>query len=378
MKLPNNYQRVTFSFSSPFFGNEQNANFEAKLEGPTDLAWTLLSSDHKYSFTKLSPGTYTLTVRKLSGFDSKFIYNKKTIIIAPLYYQSTWFALLVLAVGTLLIYWGFKIYSINTKRRNSFLLRKVEEKTKDLQNTITTLRTTKDNMQKQAEKNNKLIQIISHDIKSPLKFMSMASQYMYDDFDPNSPDLKDNILAIHTSSSQIYNFLDNILTYSKVNNEDGALTNDHFVLYDEIQEKMKLFKNIANSAKTQLINSIPTSMLLHTNESLFAIIIHNLLDNALKHTSQGTIEFSAVKKEDETLITIKDTGIGMSSEILSYYQSVFSDFDLNKNKSNKKLGLHLAAELILVLNGKIELNSKAGIGTTIVLTFRNQSEKESS
>lgn len=378
LQLPNNYQRVTFSFSSPFFGNELNANFEAKLEGPTDLAWTALASDHKYSFTKLTPGTYTLTVRKLSGFDSKYKYNKKTIIIAPTYYQSNWFALLLLAAGTFLIYWGFKIYSINTKRRNSFLLRKVEEKTKDLQNTITTLRTTKDNMQKQAEKNNKLIQIISHDIKSPLKFMSMASQYMYDDFDPNSPDLKDNILAIHTSSSQIYNFLDNILTYSKVNNEDGALTNDHFVLYDEIQEKMKLFKNIANSAKTQLINSIPTSMLLHTNESLFAIIIHNLLDNALKHTSQGTIEFSAVKKDDETLITIKDTGIGMSSEILSYYQSVFSDFDLNKNKSNKKLGLHLAAELILVLNGKIELNSKTGIGTTIVLTFKNQSEKESS
>jgi signal transduction histidine kinase len=376
--LPNNYQRVTFSFSSPYFGNELNAHYEVKLDGPTNLGWTALAPDHKYSFTKLSAGTYILTARKLSGFDSTFIYKKMTIVIAPLFYQTIWFALLLLLFSSVIIYCAIKMYSNNTKRRNNFLLKRIEEKTKDLQNTISTLRTTKDNMKRQADKNNKLIQIISHDIKSPLKFMSMAGKYMYDDFDPNSPDLKENILAIHTSSSQIYNFLDNILSYSKVNAEDGELENIRIPLHNEIKDKIKLFKNIANARKTQLINSISETLTLNTNESLFAIIVHNLLDNALKHTSNGTIEFSAIQNEGDITMTIKDLGVGMNKETLHYYQSVITDFDQHKNKSNKKLGLHLAIELMLILNGKIVLESQEGKGTTIQLKFSNQAEKVSS
>lgn len=376
--LPNDYQRVTFSFSSPYYGNELNTNYEVKLEGPTNLGWTSLNTEHSYSFTKIAPGSYTLIVRKLSGFESKYIYKKIAFEIAPTFYQTNWFVLLV-GLGILLLAYCFsKIYSNNVRRRNKMLLHKIKEKTKDLQNTISTLRATKDNMKAQADKNNKLIQIISHDIKSPLKFMSMASKYMYDDFDPNSPDLKENILSLHTSSAQIYNFLDNILSYSKVNTEDGALTNERFLLYDEIQEKITLFKNIATSQKTKLINSIPQTLLLNTNKSLFAIIIHNLLDNAVKHTSMGSVAFTAEQKGDSISITITDEGTGMDAETLAYYESVIADFDLHKVKSQRKLGLHLVIELLLILNGKIELNSSIGSGTTVQLVFDNQTEKESS
>ena len=378
LKLPNNYQRATFHFSTPYYGNPLNLNYEVMLDGPTRLGWTALNRDHNYSFTKLSSGTYTLTARMLTGFDSNYTYKKIKIEIAPYFYETTWFLLTAGLLLFMLVYGSIKLYFNQIRRRNQYLLSKIERKTKDLRETIGTLRATKDNMKKQADKNNKLIQIISHDIKSPLKFMSMASQYMYDDFDPNSPDLKENILALHTSSSQIYNFLDNVLSYSKVNAEDGALENDHFKLYDEIHEKIMFFKNIANSSKTELVNLVPEAILLHTNKSLFAIIIHNLLDNALKHTLNGTIAFSVNQQDDQVEITIKDTGTGMTAETLQYYQSVFDDFDVYKNKSNKRLGLHLVAELMLILNGKVILNSTLLIGTTIKLLFDNQMEKESS
>lgn len=376
--LPNDYQRVTFSFSSPYYGNELNSNYEVKLEGPTQLDWTALNKEYNYTLTKLAPGSYTLLVRKLAGFDSTYIYKKVIFDVAPTFYQTNWFRLLVIIAVLLLAYCFSKIYSNNVRRRNKILMHKVKESTSDLQNTISTLRATKDNMKAQADRNNKLIQIISHDIKSPLKFMSMASKYMYDDFDPNSPDLKENILSLHTSSSQIYNFLDNVLSYSKVNTEDGALTNERFLLYPEIQEKITLFKNIATSQKTKLINAIPQTLSLNTNKSLFAIIIHNLLDNAVKHTTMGSVELIAEQKGDIITITITDDGTGMDAETLTYYQSVIEDFDLHKVKSQRKLGLHLVIELLLILNGKIELKSVMGKGTTVTLVFDHQIEKESS
>ena len=378
LHLPNDYQRVTFSFSSPYYGNELNSNYEVKLEGPTQLDWTALNNEYNYTLTKLAPGSYTLLVRKLSGFDSTYIYKKITFHVAPAFYQTHWFLLLVILAVLLLTYCFSKMYSNNVRRRNKLLIHKIKESTSDLQNTISTLRATKDNMKAQADRNNKLIQIISHDIKSPLKFMSMASKYMYDDFDPNSPDLKENILSLHTSSSQIYNFLDNVLSYSKVNTEDGALTNERFLLYPEIQEKITLFKNIATSQKTKLINAIPQTLSLNTNKSLFAIIIHNLLDNAVKHTSNGSVELTAEQKGDLITITITDDGTGMDAETLAYYQSVIEDFDLHKVKSQRKLGLHLVIELLLILNGKIELKSVMGKGTTVTLVFDHQIEKESS
>lgn len=376
--LPNDYERVSFSFSSPYYGNELNANYEVKLEGATNLGWTAITAENKYSFTKIAPGSYTLTVRKLSGFDSTYIYKKIAFKIAPTFYQTNWFILIVVITILLMVYCFTKIYSNNVRRRNKMLIKKINEKTEDLQETISTLRATRDSMKKQADKNNKLIQIISHDIKSPLKFMSMASKYMYEDFDPNSADLKENILALYTSSSQIYNFLDNVLSYSKINDREGELENKPFLAYEEIHNKIRLFKNIANANKTQLINLVPTSILLNTNRSFFAIILHNLLDNALKHTESGVIEFSTEEKDDSIVFIISDHGIGMDQETLKYYQSVITDFDSFKNKSNKKLGLHLVIELMIILNGKIEIESSPGNGCTIRLNFKNQTEKESS
>lgn len=199
----------------------------------------------------------------------------------------------------------------------------------------------------------------------------MASKYMYEDFDPNSPDLKENILALYTSSSQIYNFLDNVLSYSKINDRDGELENKPFHVHEEIQNKIRLFKNIANANRTQLINLVPSSLLLNTNRSFFAIILHNILDNALKHTDSGVVEFSTEEKEDATVFIIRDQGQGMDLETLNYYRSVIVDFDSFKNKSNKKLGLHLVIELMIILNGKIEIDSVLGSGCKVTLTFKN-------
>lgn len=369
--LPNDYERVTFSFSSPYYGNVLNANYEVKLEGATNLAWTSITAENKYSFTKIAPGSYTMIIRKLSGFDSKYIYKKMAFKIAPTFYQTNWFILIIVVAILFLVYCFTKIYSNNVRRRNKMLIKKINEKTEDLQETISTLRATRDNMKKQADKNNKLIQIISHDIKSPLKFMSMASKYMYEDFDPNSPDLKENILALYTSSSQIYNFLDNVLSYSKINDRDGELENKPFLVHEEIQNKIRLFKNIANANRTQLINLVPSSLLLNTNRSFFAIILHNILDNALKHTDSGVVEFSTEEKEDATVFIIRDQGQGMDLETLNYYRSVIVDFDSFKNKSNKKLGLHLVIELMIILNGKIEIDSVLGSGCKVTLTFKN-------
>jgi signal transduction histidine kinase len=251
------------------------------------------------------------------------------------------------------------------------LEKKINEQTNDLKNTISALRATKQNLNQQIENNTKIIQYITHDIKSPLKFMAMASKYMYDSFEENDPDLKENIQSIFTSSSQMFNFVDNLLEYSKVYLDKGELYIEEFKPHEVISQKISLFESIATSKKITIKNLIEKNTTLKGNKQLFSIIIHNLLDNALKNTPYGSILFNALVDEEQTYISISDTGDGMDQSVIDYYHDLIDHYDAERSKQNKKIGLHIIIELLLILNGRMHIESGKNNGTVITLTFNN-------
>lgn len=371
--LDRKFGRVTFYITSPYYGNNNNLSFEALLEGGSSTEWTKISKENNISFTSLSPGKYTLIIRKLSGFDSKYEYKKIAIIIKPAFWETVWFKMVL--IGLILLI-GIALYNLRVRyitENNLMLERKINEQTKDLKNTISTLRATKQNLNQQIENNTKIIQYITHDIKSPLKYMSMASKHIFDSFKGNDSNLKEIMQSVFTSSSQMFNFVDNLLEYSKAYLSKGELYIEEFKLYNVINEKIALLESIANSKKITIKNLIEKNMVLKGNKQLFSIIIHNLLDNAIKNTPFGTIVFDAVVVDDkQTYISISDTGNGMDQSVIDYYQNLMDTYDGEKSKSNKKIGLHIIIELLLILNGKMTIESIKDKGTLITLTFNNK------
>jgi signal transduction histidine kinase len=374
IRLQRNFNRITFFITSPYYGNINNLDFEAKLDGGDSSGWTKISDEHNISFTKLQPGNYKLTIRKMAGFGSDYVYKKIILIIEPLFWQTLWFRILALIGMVLLLFLMYKSRTKYIKNKNILLEKKINDQTQDLKNTISTLRATKENLTQQFKNNTKIIQYITHDIKSPLKFMAMASKYMYETFDENTESLKENIQSIYTSSSQMFNFVDNLLEYSKVSDNEEIETGE-FILYDLVNEKIPLFMAIATAQKTAIKNLIPKNYTLRTNKQLFTIVIHNLLDNAIKNTIHGNIIFTSHIKGNKIYILIADNGNGMSKSTLDYYQSLIKNYDLGKDKTNKKIGLHIVIELLLILNGKIKIKSQENKGTTISLVFGINTEK---
>ncbi len=369
LNLDRKFGRVTFYITSPYYGNMNNLNFEVKLDGNDNNQWTKISNDNNISFTTLSPGEYKLIVRKLSDFDSKYEYKSITLIIEPAFWETLWFKTIIIALAILI---GAVLYYLRIRfitKKNLLLEKKINEQTSDLKNTIGTLRTTKENLNNEILNNTKIIQYITHDIKSPLKFMSMASKYMYDTFDEKNEDLKENIQSIYTSSSQMYNFIDNLLEYSKTYSTAENLDLEEFKLYQVINQKIDFFETIAHYKKTIIINEVKENVTLVINKQLFTIIIHNLLDNAVKNTFNGKILFTSFTQEDKINIVIKDSGRGMNQQTLNYYKNIITNYNLSKNKDNKKLGLFIILELLIILNGKIKIESEENKGTSITITF---------
>lgn len=369
INLDSHFGRITFYIDSPYYGNQHNLNFEVKLDGPDPQDWTAVSQEHTISFSKLSPGTYELTVRKIKGFDGTYNYKKITVFIKPAFWQTAWFYILCCFCSFLLIFLLYSLRVSYISNKNKLLQKTIDEKTRDLKTTISTLLDTESHLKEQVGNNTKIIKYITHDIKSPLKFISMVARYMYDCQDQNREEQKENLKSIVTSSTQMYNFIDNLLEYSKVYTDMGEADSIPSSLYDSINTKIALFSAIAHYQKTEIKNLIPKDYTIRVNKHLLSISIHNLLDNAVKHTHNGQIVFSSYSSENNIHIQLKDTGSGMTKETLDYYRAMIHNYNSSAARNSQRLGLQIVIELMLSWGGTITIDSIENKGTTITLVF---------
>ena len=92
----------------------------------------------------------------------------------------------------------------------------------------------------------------------------------------------------------------------------------------------------------------------------------NILDNALKYSDSGdTVEVTAKSQGDFAVITIADTGIGISKEDLPNVKAKF--FKANSTRRGSGIGLAVADEIINLHGGKLTLDSVEGKGTTVTI-----------
>lgn len=364
-----NFGRLTFYISSPYFGNLYNQDIEAKLDGEVTQDWASVK-DGNISFSTLPPGDYTLTVRKLRGFGSGMITETLDFSIMPAFWQTSWFTFILGIFGGLMLIVIIKLRIRYIRYKNILLEKEVALQTSQLHNTIRTLRKTQEDLSRQNANHKKLIKTITHDIKSPLKFMAITGKYVYNNLESdNNTGLKAEIESIYTSSAQLYHFVDEFLEYTK--DADNNSESEPYVLATLVNEKINFFMNIAQSKRIQLYNHISKKISIRLNKHLISIIVHNLLDNAIKNTEAGEIHFMAYMEDSTLFIKIKDTGAGMTEELIKYYK------DILKNKGNVKqlvagggMGMQMVLELLIIMGGDMEIEATKNKGTEFTLSFK--------
>lgn len=93
-----------------------------------------------------------------------------------------------------------------------------------------------------------------------------------------------------------------------------------------------------------------------------------MIDNAVKNTNSGTIEIGAKLDTDKISYWIEDTGIGMSQDIIDYYNKTFKIRDPEKLiLSTYGIGLHLVLELLIILKGNITFSNPDNGGTRVII-----------
>lgn len=363
--LGRNFSRVKFFVTSPFFGERYNQNIEVKLDGPISQNWLPLS-ENNISFSTLPPGYYTLTARKFTGFGSKRMYKNYVFYVKPAFWQTWWFHILVViaVIGTIVIIVRIRLNYI--RHRNKLLENQVAEQTSQLHSIITTLRRTENDLKKQVANHQSLIKTITHDIKSPLKFMSITGRYIYTELEKDPVAIKEDIESIYTASSQLYNFVDNFLEYSK--EEQNGKGGEPFELFGLACEKTDFFKILAKPRNIRMRNTVPKGLMLDRNRYLVAIVLHNLLDNAIKNTVNGPVVISAKNLPGRICLSVEDSGKGMNKSQLDNYKRLVKNPG-NTQEPGNGLGLRIIAELLALMSATIEVESAPGKGTCITVCF---------
>ena len=274
-------------------------------------------------------------------------------------------------IGSISIYYSAMLQKL-IKSKQELNQQKIQ-----LEAIINDLEKTKQDLYTEIIQHKKIIGTISHDIRSPLKYIQLIAKHL----SSNTKKTKNPILhkyadSIYKSSSQLYDFTKTLIEYSKIYIEDRDYNQKIYSVYDLIENKKVFFEEIAANNNTQIINKTDLNLNSDINIRIISIIIHNLLDNAVKNTDSGFIEIGAQCDSEKMTYWVKDTGLGMSQEIIDYYTNLFKNRDTEKLiLSTYGIGLHLVLELLIILKGNITFSNPNNEGTIVTIDIHFKQNK---
>ena len=150
-------------------------------------------------------------------------------------------------------------------------------------------------------------------------------------------------MELSHSSTNVFNLLEQLLEWSKSERGLTDFNPQTLVLYDLVIKSVKISGEQARLKSVELIVDISPDLKIFGDENMLQTIIRNLISNAIKYTRQGgNIVISGRMGENRsTLISVKDTGIGMSSKMLENLFRMDVDTKRPGTNGEKSTGLGL-------------------------------------
>lgn len=367
-----------------------------KLEG-YDKVWVDSNYKRTATYTNLDAGEY---VFKIKGANSDGLESTVTkeikIIKKSSWYLSNWFKTLI---GILLISLPFVFYFVRLsifKKQRKILRNRVRKRTEELtaanellvkqtnriQNQNKELSTHRNNLENivaertlelenakiKAEESDRLksafIANMSHEIRTPMNAIYGFSGLLEEDI--SKQERKEYIEIIKDSCDSLLVLIDDILDISIMDAQGIQLSIQELNVDDFLRHIEMIFKQHekANVPVSFVSESAGESVIIKTDPVRLRQILNNLINNSIKFTEKGSVEFGYSKNENQITFFVKDTGIGISKKDLSI---IFKPFIKAGNNAFKiyrgtGIGLSISERIVNTFKGEIWVESELGKG----------------
>jgi signal transduction histidine kinase len=216
---------------------------------------------------------------------------------------------------------------------------------------------------------------MSHELRTPLNaIIGYSEMLMEEEADPDRRDFIPDLQKIRASGKHLLALINDILDLSKIEAGKIELSPETFDIAGLIEDVTSTVQPlIEKNANVLTINRAVDLGVMYADITKVRQILYNLLSNACKFTERGTITLNAVREHTDgagwLLLSVRDTGIGMTGEQMARLFQPFSQADVQtaRKYGGTGLGLAITKRFCGIMGGEIAVTSEYGKGTTFTV-----------
>lgn len=217
---------------------------------------------------------------------------------------------------------------------------------------------------------------VSHELRTPVNLVIGYSEVIVTAPEiygvPLPPAYRSDIQAIYRNAKHLQDLINDILDISQVEASRLAITKEKTDIHQTLFEAATMIRDLVAAKNLQFNLELPNKLSdVWIDCTRIRQVVLNLLANAVRFTDEGTISLCARQEHSEIIVSVKDTGIGISKEDLG---RVFEEFYQTENSASKKrmgtgLGLSLSMRVVQHHGGRLWVESEGIVGKGSIFSF---------
>jgi len=232
------------------------------------------------------------------------------------------------------------------------------------------------NLQTASKAKSDFLATMSHEIRTPMNAILGITEIQLQD-DSLDDKVAEALYKIYTSGDMLMAIINDILDLSKIESGKLELLIANYEIASLLSDTAQLNMMRIGSKPIEFFLDVDENLpiLLSGDELRIKQVLNNVLSNAFKYTDEGTVRMSvsaeAGKNENDVILvfSVSDTGQGMSAEQVEKLFDEYSRFNAEANRTTEGtgLGMSITRNLIHMMNGKIDIESEPGEGSTFTV-----------
>ena len=211
---------------------------------------------------------------------------------------------------------------------------------------------------------------VSHELKTPLAVIQNYA-VMLQQAGISDEERKEYGQTISNASRRLADMITNILKLNKLENQQIYPDKKLYDLSEQLCACLLGFESTWEAKELEIETDIEDGVMVESDPELLSLVWNNLFSNAIKFTeSGGTVSLALHTEGDHAVITVSDTGCGISQEVGAHIFEKFYQGDTSHATQGNGLGLALVKRVVDIIGGEIAVSSEVGVGSIFTVKLR--------
>ena len=357
---------VSFEFAALHYVSPKQNRYAYFMEG-FDRGWSEAGTRRFATYTSLPPGAYTFRIK---AANSDGVWNQHglglDVVVTPPFWQTWWFRGLSFCCLIALVVSAHMLRTITIRRRNQMLQGEVEERKRAEEAMRKAMEVAREANQVRSE----FLANISHEFRTPMNgIIGLTALTLKSELTAAQ---RGHLCMVRDSADSLLEIMENVFEFSKIESGSLDLVEHDFNLPELLQGTLVPLDERARAKGLALHLDVDAELpsRLKGDRNCLRQTLKQVIGNAIKFTEHGRIDVHVGTRptgSDSARLEcrVHDTGIGIPSEDL---ETIFEGFRQVDGSTTRKyggtgIGLSISRKLLRMMNGRIEAESKLGIGS---------------